>query len=156
MFSTRNCTDQKNWKSYSTRIFTHFHAIYGFDHVLIHTSKEHGTQNESEYFNLSLHDSPMHWSKVSFYKSIQKVLIFRFRNAWPKTSYLKALDIWVVLCYITVFMCSLEYCIVILLITKENEKLQIVAKKFEFISRILIPTYLTMYSLIFFIVCSAQ
>ena len=34
-------------------------------------------------------------------------------NSWPKTAYLKAIDIWAILCYITVFYCLLEYCIVL-------------------------------------------
>ena len=36
-------------------------------------------------------------------------------NSWPKTAYLKAIDIWAILSYITVFYCLLEYCIVLAL-----------------------------------------
>ena len=167
MFSIGNCIDKKDWKSSSSCIFANFYACCRFNHVFIHSSGKHGTENESKYFDLSINDCPMRWSQVSFlhftshynlYQTLDIYLhkYFDFRNGWPKTSYLKAMDIWVVLCYITVFMCSLEYCIVITLITKDNDKLKIVAKKFEIILRILIPVYLIMYSLIYFIACSVH
>ena len=38
-----------------------------------------------------------------------------FRADWPKTSYLKAIDYWVILCYAGVFTWLLEYCIILYL-----------------------------------------
>lgn len=36
-----------------------------------------------------------------------------FRDSWPDTSYMKAIDIWMVLCYIGVFYSLTECCLVI-------------------------------------------
>ena len=38
-----------------------------------------------------------------------------YRADWPKTSYLKAIDYWVILCYAGVFIWLLEYCIILYL-----------------------------------------
>ena len=43
-------------------------------------------------------------------------LISLFNGArvdWPKTSYIKAMDIWTILCYVGVFYALVEYCLVI-------------------------------------------
>lgn len=52
-------------------------------------------------------------------KQIQVVLAFKmwpisfYRNSWPNTPYIKSIGYWVLLCYISVFYCLLEYCVVL-------------------------------------------
>ena len=65
MFSIGNCIDKKGWKSSSSCIFADFYACCRFNHVFIHSSGKHGTENESKYFDLSINDCPMRWSQVS-------------------------------------------------------------------------------------------
>ena len=45
---------------------------------------------------------------------------FIFRADWPKTSYLKAIDYWVILCYGSVFIWLLEYCVILYLTDYTN------------------------------------
>ena len=53
--------------------------------------------------------------------------LFNHRDSWPKTSYIKLIGYWVTICYIIVFFCLLEYCLVLALIqipppnSKENK-----------------------------------
>jgi len=37
------------------------------------------------------------------------------RGDWTKTSHLRAIDVWIVLCYIGVFSALIEYCLVLYL-----------------------------------------
>ncbi len=41
-----------------------------------------------------------------------------FRVAWPKTSFMKASDIWTIGCYTTVFATVAEYCLVLFLVER--------------------------------------
>ena len=44
------------------------------------------------------------------------------RNSMPKTSYIKASGYWMLLCYISVFYCLIEFCIIITLTHNKNSK----------------------------------
>ncbi len=47
-----------------------------------------------------------------------RVLHSCFRVAWPKTSFMKASDIWTIGCYTTVFATVAEYCLVLFLVER--------------------------------------
>ena len=42
-------------------------------------------------------------------------ILFCHRNDWTKTTHMRAIDVWVILCYIGVFSVLLEYCFVLYL-----------------------------------------
>ena len=42
-------------------------------------------------------------------------ILFCHRNDWTKTIHMRAIDVWVILCYIGVFSVLLEYCFVLYL-----------------------------------------
>ena len=52
--------------------------------------------------------------------------LFFYRNDWTQTIHLRAMDIWVVLCYIGVFYALMEYCLILYL-----TKLSILDQKFS-------------------------
>ena len=70
---------------------------------------------------ISFNDFTVQWIKVSCIFYLQNNLkefgylhySMMFRADWPKTSYLKAIDYWVILCYACVFIWLLEYCIIL-------------------------------------------
>ena len=43
------------------------------------------------------------------------LILFCHRNDWTKTTHMRAIDVWVILCYIGVFSVLLEYCFVLYL-----------------------------------------
>ena len=45
---------------------------------------------------------------------IALILLFH-RNDWTKTTHMRAIDVWVILCYIGIFSTLLEYCFVLYL-----------------------------------------
>ena len=45
---------------------------------------------------------------------IALILLFH-RNDWTKTTHMRAIDVWVILCYIGIFSALLEYCFVLYL-----------------------------------------
>ena len=49
----------------------------------------------------------------------KKYLTF-LRDNWPETSYLKSIDYWMVLCYISVFYYILECCVLIYIESKQT------------------------------------
>ena len=51
------------------------------------------------------------WKRGDFWKF--KYTTIHSRDSWPDTSYMKAIDIWMVLCYIGVFYSLTECCFVI-------------------------------------------
>jgi hypothetical protein len=48
------------------------------------------------------------------------IIIYFNRGSWPKTSYMKAADIWTLFCYIGVFCSLAEYCVILYLTKKPN------------------------------------
>ena len=40
---------------------------------------------------------------------------FLYRNDWTKTTHMRAIDVWVILCYVGVFSTLVEYCFVLYL-----------------------------------------
>ena len=42
-------------------------------------------------------------------------ITFYSRSNWTKTTHLRAIDIWVILCYIGVFSALMEYCLILYL-----------------------------------------
>ena len=68
-------------------------------------------------------------------------------NSWPKTAYLKAIDIWAILCYITVFYTLISYCLALALASEERRR------KVEKIAKIFVPIFLLLFSTTFFVVC---
>ena len=57
---------------------------------------------------------------------------FLLRNDWTKATHMRAIDIWVVLCYIGTFSALMEYCLILYLIktskqnnnTRQNDLIQ--------------------------------
>ena len=43
------------------------------------------------------------------------LISFGHRNDWTKTTHMRAIDVWVILCYIGIFSALLEYCFVLYL-----------------------------------------
>ena len=41
------------------------------------------------------------------------VMVLLYRGDWTKTSHMRAIDVWIVLCYIGVFSALIEYCLVL-------------------------------------------
>ena len=56
--------------------------------------------------------------------SPKPIYFLSFRNDWTKTTHMRAIDVWVVLCYVGVFYALMEYCIIIYLtkVFKSTEK----------------------------------
>ena len=104
------------------------------------------------------------------------------RNHWTTTTHMRAIDVWVVLCYIGIFSSLMEYC-GILYLTEDSEskngnykkvvaeavesgennsaanptELQntrlVLANTIEKIARILFPVYNIFFPIIYFIIC---
>ena len=111
-------------------------------------------------------------------------LCFYNRNDWTKTTHLRAIDIWVVLCYIGVFSSLMEYCLILYLTktsildglmnstkqkvhesTNEDEKDNCtetenkqknlkLARLIEKMSRVTLITYIIVFPITYFVVCS--
>ena len=106
------------------------------------------------------------------------------RNDWTQTIHLRAMDIWVVLCYIGVFYALMEYCL-ILYLTKlsildqrltskhrnqyelgnpNNEEIQMnvkimkrnftVARAIENFSRVALIVYICIFPICYFVICN--
>ena len=104
--------------------------------------------------------------------------IDNYRNNWTKTTHMRAIDVWVILCYVAVFYALMEYCLVIHLTTgntlekstqpeyiqAENnqeidyhkKKNQNLARKIETFSRVLLPLYSILFFTLYFIICSVS
>ena len=106
------------------------------------------------------------------------------RNDWTKTTHMRAIDVWVILCHIGTFVNVLIYCAILFLlkmsptekITQKPSDLSeddlesaqtdakkerhikrlIVARTIDIINKISIPLYMSTFPVIFFIVCIAQ
>ena len=79
-------------------------------------------------------------SAITLFVSAQK--------GWPDTAYLKAIDVWVIMCYSAVFYSLLEYTIILSL---SKVKIRIV-DWIERVSRILLPLYITASITVYFYV----
>ena len=55
------------------------------------------------------------WETMKFFKNLTIL-----RDNWPETSYLKSIDYWMVLCYISVFYYILECCVLIYIESKQT------------------------------------
>ena len=85
-----------------------------------------------------------------------------FRDTWPKTNYMKAVDVWALFCYFGVFFCLVEYCLVLHFKDKPNNKVVAVnqeasynralANKVDKISRIIVPLYTIGFTSVFVII----
>ena len=119
--------------------------------------------------------------KVSIVNNYIYFLIIS-RNHWTTTTHMRAIDVWVVLCYIGIFSSLMEYC-GILYLTEDSEskngnykkvvteniesgennsaanptELQntrlVLANTIEKIARILFPVYNIFFPIIYFIIC---
>ena len=103
--------------------------------------------------------------------SLKKSNALDFRQDWIKCSYLRAIDVWIILCYVNVFTTLVEYCIVLYLTKgKEMELVKVgngrwatksgtdtknlaTAWKIEQIFRVIMPLYNFLFFTIFVIVC---
>ena len=112
-------------------------------------------------------------------------ITFFSRSNWTKTTHLRAIDIWVILCYIGVFSALMEYCL-ILYLTKDSildhkfgkkprENYEIanqdsdenskeadirkrnlkVANDMEKATRIILTTYLCTFPICYFFICTS-
>ena len=88
-----------------------------------------------------------------------KKVIFDFRNDWTKTSYMRAIDFWVILCYSGMFTALMEY-IVILHLTQvdipdnqEGHQRLKVSNRFETAAKFILPFYNIVFPIIYFMVC---
>ena len=99
--------------------------------------------------------------------NISKDFIFiMFRESWPKTPYVKSIGYWVLMCYLSVFYCLLEYCVVLTLknpfttnqiqntmVPDNEEQGRIrIALGIEKYSRIGVSIYLFSFTLMYFII----
>ena len=87
------------------------------------------------------------------------------RNNWTKTSYLRAIDVWTVCCYLGLFYTLIEYSIILALTKGEKmdlktqiipdpqERKKKIAMKIEEISKLLLPLYNIVFFTVYFIVC---
>ena len=93
------------------------------------------------------------------------------RGDWIECSYLRAIDIWTILCYINVFAALLEYCVVLYLTKAEKLELNKVnngaetskisrketqmirAWKVEQMTRFILPIYNVMFVVVFIVTC---
>ena len=65
------------------------------------------------------------WGKVCIeaqnqYYLLDDKLFLKIRDNWTKSPNLRAIDVWVILCYVGVFYCLMEYCIVLHLTKREK------------------------------------
>ena len=82
-------------------------------------------------------------------------MYFIYRETWPETPYIKSIGYWVLLCYVLVFYCLLEYCVVLTL-NKEYEDTRIqLATKIEKYSRYFVPIYLFSFVSLYFVIMHA-
>ena len=137
-----------------------YHALLFANHNLEHSLRDVivysiwfvASKNEFMCDNLFINDNLNHWSKVSLctIQFTRKVIILNCRDGWPKTSYIKSIGYWVLLCYIQVFYCLIEYCIVLSLVKRnesnvmkpKEDKNHQIALKIEKVSRFFVPVYL--------------
>ena len=119
--------------------------------------------------NLFVLDHTYYWSKVRFLilsNDFPNFTILLHRDSWPKTPYVKSIGYWIFFCYLSVFFCLLEYCLVLTLknpivcnqigntmVPEEEEQKRIrIALTIEKYSRICVPVYLFLFSSLYFIV----
>ena len=57
---------------------------------------------------------------IFFISNVSVSYCLSCRNSMPKTSYIKASGYWMLLCYISVFYCLIEFCIIITLTHNKN------------------------------------
>ena len=99
------------------------------------------------------------WGKVcneaqNQYYLLDDKLFLKIRDNWTKSPNLRAIDVWVILCYVGVFYCLMEYCIVLHL--TKRQKTMALATKIEVASRFLVPFYIVSFFTTFFAVCTMQ
>ena len=112
-------------------------------------------------------------------------ITFFSRSNWTKTTHLRAIDIWVILCYIGVFSALMEYCLILYLTKasildhkfgkKPRENYEIanqdsdenskeadirkrnlqVANDMEKATRIILTTYLCTFPICYFVICTS-
>ena len=98
--------------------------------------------------------------------SLSTITLFvKAKDSWPKTSYIKLIGVWVTICYIIVFFCLLEYCLVLALMklppgsnkiqTNEDttSKRQNWALTIEKLSKLFVPSFLITATIIYYLVC---
>ena len=102
--------------------------------------------------------------------SLSTITLFvKAKDSWPKTSYIKLIGVWVTICYIIVFFCLLEYCLVLALMklppgsnqvqdtnTKGDptkKKRQCWALTIEKLAKLFVPSFLVSATIIYYLVC---
>ena len=103
------------------------------------------------------------------------------RDDWTKTTHMRAIDVWVILCYIGIFSALIEYCAILYLtkipqsenktealaeetkevggtgsLKKKASKGQNLANKIESITHFLLPFYNITFPIIYFAVCTLK
>ena len=92
---------------------------------------------------------------------------FCFRNDWTKTSHMRAIDFWVIMCYTGVFAALMEYIVVLHLTqlfnaddkanNRENLKKRLLTVHFiEKVTKFLLPFYNTLFPIIYFMLCTLR
>ena len=98
--------------------------------------------------------------------SLSTITLFvKAKDSWPKTSYIKLIGVWVTICYIIVFFCLLEYCLVLALMQlppgnkiqdnteeKPRKKAEL-ALSIEKLSKLFVPSFLITATLVYYLVC---
>ena len=119
------------------------------------------------------HGKTFHSSEKWFHSGktfpVEKRNIYTFlfsRDSWPKTPYVKSIGYWVLMCYVSVFACLLEYCIVLTFkkpcnsnqigtttesVAEEQKRIRI-ALTIEKFARICVPLYLFLFISLYFII----
>ena len=105
------------------------------------------------------------------------------RANWPKPTYMHAMDIWQILCYMGTFYCLTEYCVILYLTktaaweqelqqefenkVRNSSQLSLGKKKkriywmkmasyIEKVSRVFVPVYYVLMPLIYFVISNSQ
>ena len=97
-------------------------------------------------------------------------LFFHFRNHWTNTSYMRAIDFWVIFCYIGMFFALMEYIVILHLCefftpngqtvdgygNQIHNQRKMIADTIERITRCLLPLYNIVFPIVYFIICTSQ
>jgi len=85
------------------------------------------------------------------------------RSQWTKTSYMRAIDFWVILCYTGMFSALMEYIVILYLSTvsqtdteEGSQKRIMIANAIERVIKYVLPLYNLMFPIIFFTICPSQ
>ena len=110
-----------DFKGIVTNIFSEFDVIHWFIKFTLRSSGSVTSKDGSKCNNILGDDCIIQRFKVS----ISTLIVIRLNlkilsDDWPQTSYLKAIDVWTIFCYLGAFFCLIEYSVVLYLTKNWN------------------------------------